>query len=195
MLEVERTYWAQGHRYVAGVDEAGRGCLAGPVVAAAVIFPPEVRLPGVADSKTLSAARRETLAAQIRTDALAWGVGLCAPAEIDRLNILHAALEAMRRAVAQLALPPDALLVDGNRLMPTPPCPAEALVQGDRRSHTIAAASILAKTHRDALMQNLHAAHPAYGWTRNKGYPTQDHYAALHAHGPTVHHRRSFRLA
>ena len=194
-LDVERRLWAQGYRHVAGVDEAGRGCLAGPVVAAAVILPRGVTLPGVRDSKTLSAAQREQALRAIQAQAVAIGVGLCTPGEIDRLNILHAAMEAMRRAALQLTPAPDYLLVDGNRCFPDPPCPAETLVKGDRRCHAIAAASVVAKTTRDRLMQALHDAFPAYGWAQNAGYPTQAHYAALEAHGPTPYHRRSFRLS
>jgi len=187
---------------LAGVDEAGRGCLAGPVVAAAVMLPPGVDVPGVADSKTLKAAERETLRGRIEAVALAVGVGSCSPEEIDRLNILHAAMEAMRRAVADLrnprtgeAMTPAFVLVDGNRLPPNLPCPAEAVVKGDGKSLSVAAASIVAKTTRDALMRDLAREHPAYGFDRHAGYPTAAHYAALAAHGPSVHHRRTFRLA
>jgi ribonuclease HII len=193
-IRPEKIYWDRGLARVAGVDEAGRGCLAGPVVAAAVIFPPFFQLEGVRDSKALSPAQREAVAADIRRTALAVGVGLCSPEEIDRLNILWASLEAMRRAAAHLDLPPDVLLVDGNRGLPDAAWPTYPLVGGDARCHGIAAASIVAKTVRDALMRDLHAAHPEYGWAKNAGYPTPAHYAALERHGPTPHHRRSFRL-
>ncbi|SHK70457.1 ribonuclease HII [Rhodothermus profundi] len=187
--------WNRGYRYVAGVDEVGRGCLAGPVVAAAVILPPHFQLDGLRDSKQLRPAVRAQLATAIRAQALAIGIGLCTPAEIDRLNILNAALEAMRRAVANLSQKPDYLLIDGNRCFPDPPCPAEPVVKGDQQSALIAAASILAKTTRDALMQRLHQEFPVYGWDRNVGYPTRAHYEALARYGPSPYHRRSFRLS
>ena len=186
---------------VVGVDEAGRGCLAGPVVAAAVVLPAGAALPGVDDSKKLSAARREEAFARITAAALAIGVGACSPDEVDRLNVLHAAMEAMRRAVAALAHPvtgaalvPNLLLIDGNRAFPEPPCLAITVVGGDARSLSIAAASIVAKVTRDRLMRALADDFPAYGWAQNAGYPTAAHYAALAAHGPTAHHRRTFRL-
>ncbi len=193
---------AFGAMHLAGTDEVGRGCLAGPVVAAAVVLPVGADLASVRDSKALSAARRAVALGEIRGVALAIGIGSCSPEEIDHLNILHASMEAMRRAVAALAHPttgapfvPDALLVDGNRLPPDLPCPAEAVVRGDARSLVVAAASVVAKEHRDALMRALAAEHPAYGWERNAAYPTAEHRAALAVHGPTVHHRRSFRLS
>ncbi len=192
---------ALGVIHLAGTDEVGRGCLAGPVVAAAVVLPPDADLAIVRDSKTLAAPVRARALVEIRGVALAIGIGACTVEEIDRLNILHASMEAMRRAVAALADPqtgapfaPDAVLVDGNRLPPGLPCPAEAVVKGDARSLAIAAASIVAKEHRDAWMRRLAADHPAYGWERNAAYATAEHRAALAAHGPTVHHRRSFRL-
>lgn len=193
-LTVERPLWQQGYGRIAGVDEAGRGCLAGPVVAASVILPEGCVIDGLTDSKKLSQARREELADLIKEQAVAYGVGQCSPDEIDDLNILHAAMEAMRRATQQLALSPDYLLVDGNRCFDDPACPHETLVKGDRRCHAIAAASVLAKTTRDAFMRTLHEEHPHYSWDTNVGYPTQAHYAALDEHGPTPHHRRSFRL-
>lgn len=192
--DLERRHWAAGRRYVAGLDEAGRGCLAGPVVAAAVVLPPDARLAGLDDSKRLSPERRAALHARIYGEALAVGVGQCTPAEVDRLNVLRAALEAMRRAVADLALPPDVLLVDGNQPLAAPPCPQETVVRGDARCFSIAAASVVAKVTRDRLMVELDEAYPHYGWARHKGYPTVEHYDALAAHGPSPHHRRSFRL-
>ncbi|GIV60728.1 ribonuclease HII [Rhodocaloribacter litoris] len=191
----ERDLWNRGYRLVAGVDEAGRGCLAGPVVAAAVILPPEAAIPGLDDSKKLSPARREALLSTIQAEAVALGVGLCSPAEIDRMNILWAALEAMRRAVAALTPSPDYLLIDGNRCFPHCTYPFTTLVRGDARSRSIAAASIVAKTTRDRIMHDLDHHFPQYGWRRNAGYPTRDHYEALAAHGPTPLHRRSFRLS
>lgn len=191
---LERPHWSAGLRRVAGVDEAGRGCLAGPVVAAAAILPPDADLPGLDDSKKLTPERRDALYDRIHAEALAVGVGACSPAEIDELNILWAAMEAMRRAVVDLALPPDLALIDGNRVPPGLPAPAEAIVKGDAKSLSIAAASIIAKVTRDRLLVALDAEHPAYGFAGHKGYPTAQHYAALAAHGPTPHHRRTFRL-
>ncbi len=185
----------QGYEHIAGVDEAGRGCLAGPVVAAAVILAPDTHLPGLTDSKLLSRAMREKLAGSIRASASSIGVGLCSPREIDRLNILWAAMEAMRRAVSMLDPEPDYLLIDGNRCFPDAAQPFETIVQGDRRCRAIAAASVIAKVERDRLMHGLHEDYPVYAWKTNAGYPTKQHYAALARHGPTPHHRRSFRLA
>jgi ribonuclease HII len=191
---LERALWAAGHRYVAGLDEAGRGCLAGPVVAAAVVLPPDARLPELDDSKKLTPAQRDRLFEVVHAEALAVGVGACSPDEIDRLNILGASLEAMRRAALALALPPDFLLVDGNRPLPGAPAPQQTIVKGDGRSLSIAAASVVAKVTRDRRMAALHEDFPEYGWAGHKGYPTAKHYAALAEHGPSPHHRRSFRL-
>lgn len=193
-FSIERRHWAAGRAVVAGLDEAGRGCLAGPVVAAAVVLPVDARLDGLDDSKKLTPARREALLERIRTEALAIGVGRCTPEEIDRLNILHAALEAMRRAADDLALTPDVLLVDGDRPLGTAPCAQETVVGGDARSLSIAAASVVAKVTRDRWMIALDREYPLYGWAQHKGYPTPAHYAALAEHGPSPHHRRSFRL-
>jgi ribonuclease HII len=193
-LALEQDLWNSGYLLVAGVDEAGRGCLAGPVVAAAVIMPRDIEIEGVQDSKSLSVARRETMVEIIRREAVAVGIGICSPAEIDRLNILWAAMEAMRRALAQLEISPEYALVDGNTRIPEVFCPHRPIVRGDAISQTIAAASIVAKTHRDALMRTLHETCPAYDWKQNKGYPTRAHYEALAAHGPTPYHRKSFRL-
>jgi ribonuclease HII len=193
-LSAERRHRSAGRAAVAGVDEAGRGCLAGPVVAAAVVLPPGTALPGLADSKKLSAEAREALVPRIRRAALAVGVGRCSPAEVDRLNVLWASLEAMRRAADALEIVPDVVLVDGDKEIPDAPWPQEAIVKGDARSLSIAAASVVAKVTRDQIMVSLDADFPAYGWARHKGYPTAAHYAALEAHGPSPHHRRSFRL-
>lgn len=186
----------QGGSRVAGVDEAGRGPLAGPVLAAAVILDPRREIPGLDDSKKLSAARRETLATRIRRDALAWSVAWADAAEIDALNILQATMLAMRRAVLGLAFVPDGLLVDGNR------CPevrvagarlaAEAVVRGDASVAQISAASILAKTCRDRIMSDFDALYPDYGFARHKGYGTALHCERLTEYGPCVQHRRSF---
>jgi ribonuclease HII len=176
---------------IAGVDEAGRGPLAGPVYAAAVILDPARPIVGLRDSKLLSAARREHLAVEIRASALAWAVASADVAEIDSLNILQATLVAMRRAVLSLALSPTEALIDGNQV-PRLKCPARAIVKGDRDVAAISAASILAKTARDALLAELHALYPLYGFAQNKGYGTPAHLAALARHGPCAAHRRSF---
>ena len=193
-LDLEQRLWQQGYPRVAGLDEAGRGCLAGPVVAAAVILPSDAHLPGLDDSKKLSPAARDALFDVVYAEALAVGVGACSPREIDELNILWASLEAMRRAASDLALPLDYCLIDGNKTIPDAPWPQEAVVKGDARSLSIAAASVVAKVTRDRAMIELDAAFPAYGWAGHKGYPTAAHYDALRTHGPSPHHRRSFRL-
>lgn len=176
----------------AGVDEAGRGPLAGPVVAAAVILDPDRPIVGLADSKVLSAKQRETLAEEIRKHALAVGLCCIEAEEIDRINILQATLKAMAGAVQTLAIAPARVLVDGNRL-PELPMPAIALVGGDALEPAISAASIIAKTHRDAIMHGWHQRYPAYGFDRHKGYGTAAHLQALATHGPCPAHRQSFR--
>jgi ribonuclease HII len=191
-LEREAALWREGRGLVAGVDEAGRGPLAGPVVAAAVVFPAFAKpIRGLRDSKLLTAAARERLAALVRVRALAVAVGAASVREIDRFNIRRAAVLAMRRALARLAVRPDAVLVDG---LPCPElgCPHQAIVDGDARCHSIAAASVIAKTVRDRLMALLGGRHPAYAWASNKGYGTPEHLAALAELGFTAHHRRSF---
>lgn len=176
---------------ICGVDEAGRGPLCGPVVAAAVILDASKPIAGLNDSKKLSPKRREALAALIHRDALAWAVAEASVAEIDRLNILQATLLAMQRAIAGLALRPCEVLVDGNRL-PQLDIPARAIVQGDATEACISAASILAKTHRDALLLESDRRYPEYGFAAHKGYPTAAHLAALAKFGATPEHRRSF---
>lgn len=176
---------------VAGVDEAGRGPLAGPVMAAAVILHPERPIAGLADSKLLSPRRRDALAAQIRAQAWAFAVAAASVEEVDRLNILQASLLAMQRAVAALALPPHAIIVDGNRC-PMFAVPCRAIVKGDQTEPAISAASILAKVQRDSLMVELDAQFPGYGFAKHKGYPSKDHVERLRALGPTPHHRVSF---
>ena len=176
---------------VCGVDEAGRGPLAGPVFAAAVILDPARPIAGLADSKVLSARRREALAAEIESRAIAWGVASASVEEIDALNILRASLLAMRRAVEGLAVTPSRVVVDGPHC-PRLEVPVRGIVRGDATHASIAAASILAKVARDAEMLALHRIHPAYGFDRHKGYPTPAHVAALRAHGVSVAHRRSF---
>ena len=193
-LNNEKSLWSQGYQFVAGIDEAGRGCLAGPVVAAAVLLPPHLFIPGVNDSKKLSPADREELATEIQAKTVAVSIGMCSPQEIDQWNILWATMEAMKRAANGLFPFPDYLLIDGNRCFPNSPWPFKTLVKGDARSHTIAAASIVAKTTRDRLMKHLHDEYPAYGWDTNVGYPTADHYRALKQNGRTPYHRLSFRL-
>jgi ribonuclease HII len=176
---------------LAGVDEAGRGPLAGPVVAAAVMLDPDRRIDGLRDSKKLSAAARERLADHIRRDAVAWCVAEASVAEIDTLNILRATMLAMRRAVEGLGQPPDEVWVDGNRC-PEWPWRSQAVVKGDDKVAAIAAASILAKTARDDFMRRLHETHPQYGFAQHMGYGTAQHLDALKAHGACPHHRRSF---
>ena len=191
MLEKERALWRRGMARIAGVDEAGMGPLAGPVVAAAVIFEPGTEIRGMDDSKKLSSARRDELAEIIVRDAVAMGIGEASVTEIDRLNIFHAGLLAMKRAVAALRPAPEFALVDGRRI-PGLEIPQEACVGGDRRHFSIAGASILAKTHRDRLMVELDRVFPEYGFARHKGYGTEQHRLAIDKHGGTPVHRRSF---
>jgi ribonuclease HII len=174
---------------IAGVDEAGRGPLAGPVVAAAVILDPDREMGDLRDSKMLTAEGRDRLALRIRAEAIAWAVASADVAEIDSLNILQASLLAMRRAVAALALAPTEALVDGDHC-PDVGCPARAIVKGDRDVPSISAASILAKTTRDAMLVELDRLYPAYGFAQHKGYATREHLAALNRHGPCPAHRR-----
>lgn len=176
---------------ICGVDEAGRGPLAGPVVAAAVILDPANPVEGLNDSKKLSAKRREALATEIHAKALAWAVAEASVEEIDRINILQATLLAMQRAVEKLVIQPSKALIDGNRC-PKLPCPAEAIIGGDGKVASIAAASILAKTVRDAGMMKLHAVYPMYGFNRHMGYPSALHIKALQEHGVSPVHRRSY---
>ena len=176
---------------LAGVDEAGRGPLAGPVCAAAVILNPKRPIEGLADSKKLSAKKREALAPLIREHALAWAIAWAEPEEIDRVNILRATMNAMRRAVEGLRVAPDCVWVDGNRL-PDLPYPAEAIVKGDAKVPAISAASILAKTARDSKMLEYAVTYPEYGFERHAGYGTKEHVAALEKYGPTPIHRKTF---
>lgn len=183
----------------AGLDEVGRGCLAGPVVAAAVILPRDYKHSILNDSKQLSAKQRERVKIDIERDALAWAVAEVSPEDIDRINILKASFLAMHRAVEQLGVQPKAagpqhLLVDGNRFVPYPMIPHTCIVKGDALYLSIAAASVLAKVYRDDLMQRLGREFPAYGWEQNLGYPTPAHRAAIRQFGPTKYHRMSFRL-
>lgn len=178
----------------AGCDEAGRGCLAGPVVAAAVILPDGFAHPWLIDSKKLSEHRREQMREVVLANAVACAVGICSPAEIDEINILNASILAMHRALDGLAVRPGAIAVDGNRFKPYGGIPHTTVVKGDAKYAHIAAASILAKTTRDRIMTELDAQFPVYGWAVNKGYPTAAHRAAIAAAGPCIHHRRTFRL-
>ena len=177
---------------ICGVDEAGRGPLAGSVVAAAVILDPAQPIIGLADSKKLSAAARERLAPEIQQKALAWAIGEATVSEIDEINILQATFLAMRRAIDALSIAPAHALIDGNRIPSGLPCTAEAIVKGDAKESAISAASILAKTHRDAQLLVLDRLYPQYGFARHMGYPTAAHLEALRLHGPSPVHRRSF---
>lgn len=191
---IENALRRYGFVCVAGVDEVGRGCLAGPVMAGAVILDPGRRIDGLADSKALTAAQRERLHEEIIAKAIAWTVVSVSPDEIDLINIHQATLQAMRRAVLALAPLPDAVLVDAFRI-PSLPMAQRGVVGGDRRSSAIAAASIVAKVTRDRMMQELHVADPRYGFDRHKGYATADHLAAVARFGYSPQHRRTFRPA
>jgi len=181
-------------RQEAGVDEAGRGCLAGPVVAAAVLLPKDYAQEALTDSKQVKESVRHSLREEIEACALAWGVGFASPAEIDQHNILNATYLAMHRAIAKLGERVDFLLIDGNRFRPYAGLSHQCIIKGDGKLLPIAAASILAKTHRDAYMQHLAERYPGYGWETNKGYPTPAHKKAIRALGFTPHHRKSFRI-
>ena len=183
-----------GYALEAGVDEVGRGCLAGPVVAAAVILPFYYRHALLNDSKTLSKKQRELLRLEIERDAVAWAIGEASPAEIDEVNILNATYMAMHRALAKLGQEPEYLLVDGNRFKPYRQVPYSCMVKGDSRYLSIAAASVLAKTYRDDLMRTLAETYNQYGWEQNVGYPTQLHRDGIARCGATLHHRQSFTL-
>lgn len=178
----------------AGCDEAGRGCLAGSVFAAAVILPDDYDNPALNDSKKLSSKCRSQLRQAIERDALAWAVGVVTPEEIDRINILRASFLAMHRALDQLRVRPQAIIVDGNRFVPYQNLPFTTIVKGDGKYQSIAAASILAKTHRDEYMQQLACEYPVYDWASNKGYPTRRHREVIRSFGITSYHRRSFQL-
>ena len=178
----------------AGCDEAGRGCLAGAVFAAAVILPPDFHNEILNDSKQLSEKQRYALRPIIEKEALGWAVGIVSPEEIDRINILNASFLAMHRAIEQLPVKPQHLLIDGNRFKPYPNIPHTCVIKGDGKYEAIAAASILAKTYRDDYMNRLHEEYPLYDWISNKGYPTKAHRAAIAQYGPTPYHRRSFQL-
>jgi len=178
----------------AGCDEAGRGCLAGAVFAAAVIFPPDFRCEELNDSKQLSEKQRDALRPIIEKEALTWAVGIVSPGEIDKINILNASIIAMHRALDRLKIRPQHLLIDGNRFKKYQNIPHTTIVKGDGKYLSIAAASVLAKTHRDEYMIRLHEEFPQYGWSNNKGYPTKKHRKAISEIGATLYHRMSFKL-
>ena len=182
----------QNGRIEAGCDEAGRGCLAGPVFAAAVILPDQFNHPLLNDSKQLTEHQRNTLRPIIEQEALAWCVGVVTATEIDEINILNASILAMHRALDGLGIRPEAILVDGNRFKPYHDIPSTCIVKGDATYRSIAAASILAKTHRDQFMDRIASEYPQYGWERNMGYPTKEHIEAIRAYGSTPWHRMSF---
>lgn len=179
---------------VAGCDEAGRGCLAGPVVAASVILPKDFHHPDLNDSKVLSEKKRINLRQVIEREAITFGVGFLTPEEIDQHNILKGSFMAMHRALFSMEKPPDCIIVDGNRFLSYQNIPHHCIIKGDGKYFSIAAASVLAKTYRDDYMKTIDADYPMYGWTQNKGYPTKAHRKAIVDHGPSPHHRMSFRL-
>lgn len=178
----------------AGCDEAGRGPLAGPVVAAAVILPKDYQNESLNDSKKLTRRKREWLKVEIEKEALSWGVSFVDNQKIDEINILNASFLAMHEAIGQLNEKPELLLIDGNRFTPYPEIPHQCIIKGDGKYLSIAAASVLAKTYRDQLMEKLAIQHPEYGWENNAGYPTRAHREAIEKFGPTPYHRKSFRL-
>lgn len=188
-----KNYYEQG-RVEAGCDEAGRGCLAGSVYAAAVILPPDYHNERLNDSKKLTARQRYALRQDIERDAVAWAVGVVTPQEIDQVNILNASILAMHRALDQLQVRPEAIIVDGNRFKPYRDLPHTTIVKGDGKYLSIAAASILAKTYRDDEMVRLAQEYPDYDWQHNMGYPTRKHREAIRQHGITPYHRRTFNL-
>lgn len=188
-----KNYYEQG-RVEAGCDEAGRGCLAGSVYAAAVILPPDYQNERLNDSKKLTARQRYALRQDIERDAVAWAVGVVTPQEIDQINILNASILAMHRALDQLQVWPEAIIVDGNRFKPYRDLPHTTIVKGDGKYLSIAAASILAKTYRDDEMVRLAQEYPDYDWQHNMGYPTRKHREAIRQHGITPYHRRTFNL-
>lgn len=192
-LEIEKKLWSEGYQHIMGLDEVGRGCLSGPVVAAGVVFKPGTVIDGVRDSKQLSLKQRLELESIIKEKAFSWTIQTCTPPVIDEINILNASLKAMQKCSEAVTPLPDYLLVDGNRYVDTIR-PHTCLIGGDDRSMSIGAASILAKVHRDRYMKKLHNKFPDYGWDTNVGYATKQHYEGLKKHGITKHHRRSFKL-
>jgi ribonuclease HII len=192
-LEMEKRLWNEGYDRIMGLDEVGRGCLSGPVVAAGVILDTRNRIEGLRDSKAIKPAERKNLSKKIKKKALFWTIQQCSVEEIDRHNILNASLLAMRKCVRAVGADPDYLLVDGNRYLDTL-LPVNCVVKGDNRSASIAAASILAKVYRDEKMIALHERYPHFGWDTNVGYPTTRHYEGLREFGITEFHRKSFNL-
>lgn len=191
MLTIEQELWTRGYRLIAGIDEVGRGPLAGPVYACAAVFERDYSIDGVRDSKLLTPEIREELAVRIRETALAIGIGQAGVEEIDRINIRQASFLAMRRAVAALKSAPEYLIIDGEDV-PGMPCPGKGIIRGDEQSFTIAAASIVAKVERDAFMCRLHEQYPFYAFASNKGYGTAEHIICLKRYGPSPCHRRTF---
>ena len=181
-------------KIIAGCDEAGRGCLAGPVVAAAIILPKGFKNTMLNDSKVLSEKKRDLLRPIIEKEAIAWAVGVVSPAEIDKINILNASFLAMHRAIDDLSTKAELLLIDGNRFNPYPNIPHKCIIKGDAKFMSIAAASVLAKTYRDDIMKDLDLKYPKYYWRNNKGYPTKQHRKAITEYGANSHHRKSFQL-
>ena len=192
MLKYEREIWTAGFKLVAGVDEAGRGPLAGPVVAGVVIFPPNVRISGVRDSKVMSPEEREEKIYEIQSRCIAWGVGIVSAQEIDSINILEATKKAALKAIESLKIKPDFIITDALKL-PYPSAQVKPIIKGDAKSHTIAAASIIAKVTRDRIMREYHREYPFYNFNKNKGYATSDHIEALQKVGPSTIHRFSFK--
>ena len=193
MLRYERALWKGGVRFIAGVDEAGRGPLAGPVVAAAVVFSSDVSITGIDDSKRLTPTRREELFEKIKNEALAVAAGIVTEKEIDRMNILRATFKAMRMAIGSLSIRPEHILVDG-RPLPEKFYPQTAIIGGDRQSYSVAAASIIAKVTRDRMMVTYDKDYPQYGFARHKGYGTKKHVEAIRIHGPCEIHRKTFQI-
>ena len=193
MWLIEKSHFENGITCICGVDEAGRGPLAGPVCAAAVILPPNIQIPGLDDSKKLTDKRRRELFPVIKEHALAYGIAFADHKEIDQINILQATYLAMERAMNDLSVKPELALIDGNRAKDFG-IPVQTVVKGDSLSASIAAASILAKTYRDDYMNGLHQEYPYYDWNKNKGYPTKKHRAAIREHGATPYHRMTFNL-
>jgi len=190
----EKKLWGEGFKRIMGLDEVGRGCLCGPVVAAGVILKPNSSLnSGITDSKKLTNRQREELAEEIKEESLFWVIKECSPREIDRLNILRASIQAMVHCTEESGANPDYLLIDGNRFT-NHLVPHSCIIKGDDRSVSIAAASIIAKVFRDRYMSELHLQYPFYGWDKNVGYPTKKHFEGLNEFGYTTHHRRSFKL-